>query len=66
MGDADGNGTLEILTSSTRSDNQWFLFDDTGAMHGGWPGLSPDSDINGYAAGCFNQNAGMADLDGDG
>jgi hypothetical protein len=27
---------------------------------------SPDSDSNGYSAGCYNQNVGLADLDGDG
>lgn len=25
-----------------------------------------DSDSNGYAAGCFNENLGLADVDGDG
>ena len=66
VGDVDGNGTLEILTASTRPDNQWFLFNANGTVRPGWPVLSPDSDINGYAAGCFNENVGLADLDGDG
>ncbi len=66
VGDVDGNGTLEILTASTRPDNQWFLFNADGTLRLGWPVLSPDSDTNGYAAGCFNENVGLADLDGDG
>jgi hypothetical protein len=66
VGDVDGNGTLEILTASTRPDNQWFLFNADGTLRPGWPVLSPDSDANGYAAGCFNENVGLADLDGDG
>ena len=66
VGDVDGNGTLEILTASTRPDNQWFLFNANGTLRPGWPVLSPDSDTNGYAAGCFNENVGLADLDGDG
>lgn len=66
VGDVDGNGTLEILTASTRPDNQWFLFNADGTVRPGWPVLSPDSDTNGYAAGCFNENVGLADLDGDG
>jgi hypothetical protein len=65
VGDVDGNGTLEILTASTRPDNQWFLFNADGTVRPGWPVLSPDSDANGYAAGCFNENVGLADLDGD-
>jgi hypothetical protein len=66
VGDVDGNGTLEILTASTRPDNQWFLFNADGTVRPGWPVLSPDSNANGYAAGCFNENVGLADLDGDG
>lgn len=65
VGDVDGNGQSEILVCSTRSDNQWFLFDRTGAVRVGWP-VQVDSDSTGYAAGCFNENVGLADLDGDG
>ncbi len=66
VGDVDGDGFLEILTASTRPDNQWFLYDANGTIRPGWPVLSPDSNTNGYAAGCFNENVGLADLDGDG
>ncbi|MBI4672252.1 MAG: VCBS repeat-containing protein, partial [Chloroflexi bacterium] len=65
VSDVDRNGDLEILVCATRSDNQWFLYDHDGAMRAGWPVHSPDSDSNGYAAGCFNENVGLADLDGD-
>jgi hypothetical protein len=66
VGDVDGDGFLEILTASTRPDNQWFLYNANGTIRPGWPVLSPDSNTNGYAAGCFNENVGLADLDGDG
>lgn len=66
VSDVDGNGDLEMLVCSTRSDNQWFLYEHTGAVRAGWPVHSPDSDTNGYAAGCFNENVGLADLEGDG
>lgn len=63
--DVDKNGELEILVCSTRSDNQWFLYDHNGNVLPGFPVHSPDSDANGYAAGCYNENVGLADLDGD-
>jgi hypothetical protein len=54
--DVDGNNDLEILVCSTRPDDQWFLFNHTGSnYHPNWPVLYPDSDTNGYAAGCFNE-----------
>ncbi|MBI5302271.1 MAG: VCBS repeat-containing protein [Chloroflexi bacterium] len=65
VGDVDANGDLEILVCSTRSDNQWFIYEHTGAIRAGWP-QQTDSDSIGYAAGCFNENVGLADLDGDG
>src|SRR3990170_2167614 len=66
VADVEGDGDLEILICSTRSDNQWFLYDHNGSLRSGWPVHSPDSDSNGYSAGCFNENLGLADLDGDG
>ena len=64
--DVDADGDAELLVCATRSNDQWFLFEHTGAVRPGWPVHSPDSDANGYAAGCYNQNVGLADLDGDG
>jgi len=65
VGDVEGNGTQEILVCSTRSDNQWFWLNYNGTTRAGWP-LQTDSDTIGYAAGCYNENVGLADLDGDG
>ncbi|MEW6364667.1 MAG: FG-GAP-like repeat-containing protein [Acidobacteriota bacterium] len=64
--DLDRNGDLEIIAASTRSDNQWFVYEHTGVVRSGWPQHYPDSSTNGYAAGCFNENVGSADIDGDG
>jgi uncharacterized repeat protein (TIGR01451 family) len=65
--DLDGDGNLEVLVASTRSDQQWFVYEHDGALRAGeWPQHGPDSNTNGYAAGCFNQNLAAGDLDGDG
>ncbi len=65
VADIDNNNDLEIAVCSTRSDNQWFVYEHTGVLRSGWPKMT-DSDTNGYAAGCFNENVGVADIDGDG
>ena len=65
VADIDGDGSLEIIVCSTRADNQWFVYEHTGDLRSGWPKMM-DSDTNGYAAGCYNENLGVADLDGDG
>ncbi len=64
--DTDNDGDIEILVCSTRADDQWFLLDHNGIVMPGWPVHAPDSDSNGFAAGCFNANVGLADLDSDG
>jgi uncharacterized repeat protein (TIGR01451 family) len=61
----DTNSDLEIAVCSTRSDNQWFVYEHNGSLRSGWP-KQTDSDTNGYAAGCFNENVGLADIDNDG
>jgi uncharacterized repeat protein (TIGR01451 family) len=61
----DTNSDLEIAVCSTRSDNQWFVYEHNGTLRSGWP-KQTDSDTNGYAAGCFNENVGLADIDNDG
>ena len=33
--DLDGNGDLEILVASTRSDNQWFVYNHNGTLYPG-------------------------------
>lgn len=65
--DLDYNFDLEIMTASTRSNDQWFVYEHTGYLRAGdWPQHSPDSDTNGYAAGCFNQNIAAGDMNNDG
>jgi uncharacterized repeat protein (TIGR01451 family) len=65
VADLDNNGEMEIAVCSTRSENQWFVYEHTGSVRPGWPKMT-DSDTNGYAAGCYNENVGLADVDGDG
>ena len=65
VADIDGDGDQEIAVCSTRSDNQWFVYEHTGAVRTGWPKMV-DGNSTGYAAGCFNQNVALADVDGDG
>ncbi len=62
--DLDGDRDLEILVASTRSENQWYVYEHDGTLRTGWPRL-PDSEP-GYAAGCYNENIAAGDLDGDG
>ncbi len=64
--DLDYNVDLEIMVASTRSYDQWFVYEHTGNLRAGdWPQHS-DSDTNGYAAGCFNQNIAAGDMNKDG
>jgi hypothetical protein len=65
--DLDNDGNLEIIVASTRSDNQWYVYERDGSLRSGaWPQHDPDSNTNGYAAGCYNENLAAGDLDGDG
>lgn len=65
--DLDGNGDLEIMVASTIDNNQWYVYEDNGTLRAGsWPQHNPDSNTNGYTAGCFNENLAAADLTGDG
>jgi uncharacterized repeat protein (TIGR01451 family) len=65
VANVDTNSDLEIAVCSTRSDNQWFVYKHNAVLRSGWP-KQTDSDTNGYAAGCFNENVGIADIDNDG
>ncbi|MBP7686720.1 MAG: VCBS repeat-containing protein, partial [Thermoflexales bacterium] len=65
VADLDANADLEIIVCSTRSDNQWFVYEHTGALRPGWP-RQTDNSTDGYAAGCYNENVGVADVDRDG
>jgi hypothetical protein len=63
--DLDHNGDLEIIVASTHSDNQWWVYEHTGSLRSGsWP-QHIDSDSNGFAAGCFNNNVATGDVYGD-
>jgi uncharacterized repeat protein (TIGR01451 family) len=65
--DLDADGNLEILTAATRSYDQWYVYEHNGDLRAGeWPQHGPDSDTNGFTAGCYNQNLAAGDLDGDG
>jgi len=67
VADLENDGNLEIVVAATRSSNQWYVYEDNGTVRAGhWPQHSPNSDTNGYAAGAYNQNIGIADLDHDG
>jgi hypothetical protein len=65
--DLEGDGDLEIIVASTRPNDQWFVYEHDGSLRSGnWPQHGPDSDTNGYTAGCFNENLAAGDMDGDG
>jgi len=65
--DLDGNGDLEIIVASTRSEDQWFVYEHDGSLRPGeWPQHGPDSNTNGYTSGCYNENVAAGDTDGDG
>lgn len=71
-----GNGKSALLASRTRTTKVpvAFLFDSQGTVLPGWPQLAasggcvllPAQDANCFEAGTYNQNVGLADLDGDG
>lgn len=61
--DFEKDGYLEIVVASTSSgdDEEWYVYDHLGRIRLGWPQHSGDC----YAAGCFNQNVAIADIDHD-
>ena len=62
--DLEGDGTLEVIVTGAvyNKVNTW-IYKHDGTLRPGWPQLNNDS---GYAHGVFNDNAAVADLDGDG
>jgi len=65
--DLDNDSDLEILIASTRSFDQWWVYEHNGNERvGNWPQHSPDDNINGWTAGAYNQNLTAADLTNDG
>jgi uncharacterized repeat protein (TIGR01451 family) len=66
VADLDGDGKLEILVAVAvyANYNQWYVYEYDGTLRSGWPQLA--SGAPGDAAGCYNENIGVGDLDGDG
>ncbi|MCD4738767.1 MAG: FG-GAP-like repeat-containing protein [Anaerolineae bacterium] len=64
VADLDDDGDMEIVAGLARLNpiNVW-VFEHTGNIRPGWPQLSTDQ---GSAAGLYNDNIGLGDLDGDG
>jgi uncharacterized repeat protein (TIGR01451 family) len=61
--DLDGDGSLEIIvTGAVGSRVNTWVYEHTGNLRSGWPQLNNDT---GYAYGVFNDNAAIADIDGD-
>ena len=62
--DLDGNGTLEIVVSAAISsaENTW-VYEANGVLRPGWPQLVGGG---GYAAGVYNDNVAIGDIDDDG
>jgi uncharacterized repeat protein (TIGR01451 family) len=62
--DLDGNGDMEIVVGQARLDkvNIW-VFEHSGVIRPGWPQVT---DSQGSAAGLYNDNIGLGDLDDDG
>jgi uncharacterized repeat protein (TIGR01451 family) len=62
--DLEGDGALEIVVSAAiESETNTWVYDSGGTLLSGWPQLGNDS---GYAAGIYNANVAVGDLDGDG
>jgi hypothetical protein len=67
VADLERDGSLEIVVASTRSNDQWFVYEHDGTVRSSdWPQHSPDSNTNGYTAGCYNENVAVGDFDHDG
>jgi hypothetical protein len=63
--DLDGNGDLEIIVASTRSEDQWWVYNHNSSVYPTyWPELSDSSP--GVTWGCYNENLAAGDVDGDG
>jgi uncharacterized repeat protein (TIGR01451 family) len=63
VGDLDGDGDMEIAVGQARLDkvNVWVL-EHTGGIRSGWPQVI---DTEGSAAGLYNDNISLGDLDSD-
>ena len=63
VADLDGDNDFEIVVGMARLNtiNAW-VYEHTGVVRSGWPQLSGE----GSAAGLYNDNIGLGDMDGDG
>jgi len=63
--DLDGDGKLEILVAAAIDDNynQWYVYQYDGVLRSNWPQLAAGA--LGNAAGAYNENIAVADLDRD-
>ena len=65
-GDLDGDGPMEIVTASTQPHDQWKIYRANGmAYPGDWPQHGENAAVNGYAAGCYNENIALGDVFGN-
>jgi hypothetical protein len=66
--DAGADHQQEIIVATTNATHtggrHWWVYEPNGAIRPGWPRLQ--STDPGYAAGAYNENIGVADLNGDG
>jgi uncharacterized repeat protein (TIGR01451 family) len=63
--DLDGDGKMEIVVArTTGGGDEWTVLEPNGTTRPGWPQLAAGKP--GYAAGAYNENVGVADIDGDG
>ena len=70
-GDLDGDGTAEIVVNKTSEGPTTAVYNLNGSMRSGWPQVTSSCDPPAPAEPCwdfggYNQNIGLADMDGDG
>ncbi|NWG21749.1 MAG: VCBS repeat-containing protein [Chloroflexi bacterium] len=65
VADLDGDGRMEIVVArASGGSGVWTVLQFDGTTRPGWPQIAPGG--TGYAAGAYNQNIAIADIDGDG
>lgn len=65
VADLDNDGSAEIVATSTNSRPNTWVFEHNGDIRSGWPQLYTNGQ-GAYAAGVYNNNAAIGDLNGDG
>ena len=69
VADLEGDGQMEIVVATTNGPNNtggrhWYVYEPDGGLRPGWPRLQ-SGDL-GYAAGAYNENVAIGDIDHDG